>query len=271
MRAILHIIEHDFRNFFRYKWWLFGLISMNLADLFIMAIVYNKMVNPDIITQIRDYFSFFAPGVTVIGLFASAYMIGREINMEVRRQIYHYMLSLPITRLELAVGRLLSGGLRGMVYMSPLLLTTFIFLRFPSLPQLVVILGALFLLATGISGLSIATAVSTTSLEKFVTARGLVYYLLFFCSSIFYPMSLIQELGREGIMPQPIVVLAEFNPLSSGADLIRSFLIGTPAFTFDMIRNLIVFSSIFTAVAMFAYVKILERIDEGIKIFRKRK
>ncbi len=259
MKAILHVVEHDFRNFFRYKWWLAGLISMNLADLFIMALVYNQMVHPDIAKQIISYFSFFAPGVTVIGLFASAYMIGREINMEVRREIHHYMLSLPITRLELAIGRLLAGGLRGMVYMSPLLLTTFIILGFPSLPQLLVILGALFLLATGISGLSIATAVSTTSLEKFVTARGLVYYVLFFCSSIFYPLSLIQTLGQEGIMPQPIVVLAELNPLSSGTDLIRSFLIGTPPFAFYMIRNLMVFSAIFTTTAMFAYMKIIER------------
>jgi len=259
MRAILHVVEHDFRNFFRYKWWLAGLISMNLADLFIMALVYNQMVHPDIAKQIISYFSFFAPGVTVIGLFASAYMIGREINMEVRRQIHHYMLSLPITRLELATGRLLAGGLRGMMYMSPLLITTFLFLGFPTLPQLLVILGALFLLATGISGLSIATAVSTTSLEKFITARGLVYYVLFFCSSIFYPLSLIQTLGQEGIMPQPIVVLAELNPLSSGTDLIRSFLMGNPTFSFNMIRNLVVFSAIFTTTAMFAYMKIVER------------
>ena len=259
MKSILHVVEHDFRNFFRYKWWLAGLISMNLADLFIMALVYNQMVHPDIAKQIISYFSFFAPGVTVIGLFASAYMIGREINMEVRRQIHYYMLSLPITRLELAIGRLLAGGLRGMTYMSPLLLTTFIILGFPSLPQFLVILGALFLLATGISGLSIATAVSTTSLEKFVTARGLVYYVLFFCSSILYPLSLIRDLGREGIMPQPIVVLAELNPLSSGTDLIRSFLMGTPPFSFSMIRNLVVFSAIFTTTAMFAYMKIIER------------
>jgi ABC-2 type transport system permease protein len=259
MKAILHVIEHDFRNFFRYKWWLAGLISMNLTDLLIMAVVYNQMVSQEITTLIKSYFSFFAPGVTVIGLFASAYMIGREINMEVRRQIHHYMLSLPITRLELAVGRLLAGGLRGMMYMSPLLLTTFLFIGFPSLPQLLVILGALFLLATGISGLSIATAASTTSLEKFVTARGMIYYLLFFCSSIFYPLSLIQKLGREGIMPWPIVVLAEFNPLSSGADLIRSFLMGTPEFSLNMIRNLVVFSVVFAVTAMFAYMKIIER------------
>ena len=259
MKAILHVIEHDFRNFFRYKWWLAGLISMNLADLFVMAVVYNQMVSQEIMKEITSYFNFFAPGVTIVGLFASAFMIGREINMEVRRQIHHYLLSLPITRLELAVGRLLAGGLRGMVYMSPLLLTTFLFLGFPSLPQLFVILGALFLLATGISGLSIATAVSTTSFEKFVTARGLVYYVLFFCSSIFYPLSLIQTLGAEGVMPQPVVMLAELNPLSSGADLIRSFLLGNPPFTFDMIRNLVVFSMVFATTATFAYMKIIER------------
>jgi ABC-2 type transport system permease protein len=259
MKGILHMIEHDFRNFFRYKWWLAGLISMNLADLFVMAVVYNKMVNPSLLGQIRTYFNFFAPGVTVVGLFASAFMIGREINMEVRREIHHYMLSLPITRLELAVGRLLAGGLRGMLYMSPLLLTTFLFIGFPSLPQLLVILGALFLLATGISGLSIAAAVSTRSFEKFVTARGLIYYVLYFCSSIFYPLSLIQNLGQEGIMPQPLVVLAELNPLSSGADIIRSFLLGTPEFTFNMIRNLVVFSAIFATTAMIAYMKIIER------------
>ena len=259
MKAILHIIEHDFRNFFRYKWWLAGLISMNLADLLIMAVVYNRMVSPEIAEQIKSYFDFFAPGVTVLGLFASAFMIGREINGEVRRQIHHYMLSLPITRFELALGRLLAGGLRGMMYMSPLLLTTFVFVGFPSVPQFLVILGALFLLATGISGLSIVTAVSTTSFEKFVTARGLVYYLLFFCSSIFYPLSLIQKLGQEGIMPQPIVVMAELNPLSSGADLIRSFLLGNPPFSLNIVRNLAGFSAIFTVIALFAYMKIIER------------
>ena len=176
MKAVLHIVEHDFRNFFRYKWWLVGLISMNLADLFIMAIVYNHMLSGEVTQQIKSYFDFFAPGLAVTGLFASAFMIGREINMERRREVHQYMLSLPMTRLELAVGRVLSGGLRGMVYMSPLLLTCFIFLGFPTVWQFLVILAVLFLLAMGISGLSIAIAVSTSSLEKFITARGLVYY-----------------------------------------------------------------------------------------------
>ena len=259
MKGIIRMVEHDFRNFFRYKWWLGGLISMNLADLFIMAIVYNKMLNPDAMGPVKDYFKFFAPGLTVTGLFASAFMIGREVNMERRREIHQYMLSLPMTRLELGIGRVLSGGLRGMVYMSPLLLTCFVFLGFPTVPQLLLILVVLFFLAIGISGLSIAIAVSTSSLEKFITARGLVYYTLFFCSSVFYPLSLIQDLGRDGKFPMILVNLAEVNPLTNGSDMIRSFLLGTPPFSPNMILSVIVFSTIFTLVAAFAYIEIIER------------
>jgi ABC-type polysaccharide/polyol phosphate export permease len=161
--------------------------------------------------------------------------------------------------MELAIGRVLSGGFRGMIYMSPLLLTCFILLGFPNIWQFFLILAVLFLLALGISGLSIAIAVSTSSLEKFITARGLVYYTLFFCSSVFYPLSLIQQLGAEGKFPAPLVTLAEINPLSSGSDMIRSFLLGTPAFSYSSILNVVAFSAIFTLSAAFAYIKIIER------------
>jgi ABC-2 type transport system permease protein len=256
---IIHIVEHDFRNFLRYKMWIVGMITMNLTDLFIMAIVYNNMLSVAVREQVKSYFSFFAPGWVVTGLFASAFMIGREINMERRREVHHYMLSVPMARIELAVGRVLSGGLRGMVYMSPLLLTCFAFLGFPTVPQFFVILGILFLCALGISGLSIAIAVSTSSLEKFITARGVVYYTLFFCSSVFYPLSLIQTLGQSGKFPAPLVTLAEINPLSSTSDTIRSFLLGYPAFSYYSILGIVIFSIIFTFSAAFAYIKILER------------
>jgi ABC-2 type transport system permease protein len=253
------MVEHDFRNFFRYKWWLVGLISMNLADLFIMAIVYNIILDPSLSQQIGGYFKFFAPGLAVTGLFASAFMIGREINMERRREVHHYMLSLPMTRIELAVGRVLSGGLRGMMYMSPLLATCFIFLGLPNVWQFLLILAVLFLLAIGISGLSITIAVSTSSLEKFITARGLVYYTLFFCSSVFYPLSLIEELGRDGKFPAILVTLAEVNPLSTASDMIRNFLLGYPPFSFVSLIGVVAFSVLFTFAAAFGYMKIIER------------
>jgi ABC-2 type transport system permease protein len=259
IKGIVYIVEHDLRNFFRYKWWLAGLVAMNLADLFITAVVYNKMLSDQITLEIKSYFSFFAPGLAVTGLFASAFMIGREVNVERRREIHHYMLSLPMTRIELAVGRVISGGVRGLIYMTPLLLTCFLFLGLPSIPQLLLILAMLFLLAMGISGLSISIAVSTSSLEKFITARGLVYYTLFFCSSVFYPLSLIQHLGDLGQFPGILVTFAEVNPLSSGSDMIRSFLLGYPAFSQYWIVSALVFCVIFTVTAVVTYIKILAR------------
>ena len=254
MIGIIRMVEHDFRNFFRYKWWLVGLISMNLADLFVSALVYNTILKLSVRSEIGSYFNFFAPGLAVTGLFASAFMIGREVNMERRREVHHYMLSLPMARWELAVGRVLSGGLRGMMYMSPLLLTCFIFVGFPTAWQLLLILAVLFLLAVGISGLSISIAASTSSLEKFITARGAVYYVLFFCSTVFYPIQVIQSAGPA------LATVAEINPLSGASDMIRHILL--PQFfsySYLSILYIAAFSAIFTFTATFAYMKLIER------------
>ena len=259
VKAILRIVERDFRYFFRYKWWIAGMISMNLADLFIMAIVYTGMVNPIITEEYVSYFVFFAPGLTITALFAAAFMIGREINMEVRREISHYMLSLPIKRWELAFGRILAGGLRGVVYMAPLLLTTLAITYMyanviPSAIQLLVIIAALLLISIGTSGLSIALAVSTKSFEKYITARGVVYYVLFFCSTVFYPMILIQE-----ALPRPLVLIAQYNPLSCGADLSRAFLLGYPPFTPLMFLDVTLFALVCALIATLAYMKVTQK------------
>ncbi|MGQ9726694.1 MAG: ABC transporter permease [Candidatus Bathycorpusculaceae bacterium] len=258
VKSILYIFQRDFSYFFRYKWWIVGMVSMNLADLFIMAIVYTNMVNPTITKEYVSYFVFFAPGLTITALFAAAFMIGREINMEIRREISHYMLSLPMKRWELAIGRVFAGGLRGMIYMAPLLATTLIITYistgvFPSPPHFLTIVVALFLISIGTSGLSIALAVSTTSFEKYITARGVVYYVLFFCSTVFYPMSLIQT-----ALPQ-LVFLAQYNPLSCSADLSRAFLLGNPPFDPIMLIDIALFALIFTSLATFAYMKATQK------------
>jgi ABC-2 type transport system permease protein len=256
VKRIIHVLERDFRYFFRYKWWIVGMLSMSLADLFIMAVVYRRMVNPEFF---EDYFLFFSPGITITALFAAAFMIGREINMEIRREISHYMLSLPIKRWELAFGRVLAGGLRGMAYTTPLLLTTLLVTfvlagNVPSLLQMLIIVLALFLVSVGTSGLSITLALSTTSFEKYVTARGVVYYLLFFCSTVFYPLNLVQS-----VMPQPFAIIAQYNPLSCGADLARSFLLGYPPLEPVMLLDLVIFALIFASLAMFAYMRIVQK------------
>jgi len=259
VKAIMHVIERDFRYFFRYKWWIAGMISMNLADLLIMAVVYTGMVTREITQQYVSYFVFFAPGLTITALFAAAFMIGREVNMEVRREISHYMLSLPIKRWELAIGRVLAGGFRGLVYMTPLLITTltitYLFANIvPSALHLFVIIIALLFISIGTSGLSISLAISTMSFEKYITARSVVYYVLFFCSTVFYPIDLVRN-----ALPQTLVVVAEYNPLSCATDMSRSFLLGYPPFTFFMLLDIAIFGLIFALVAILAYMKVTQK------------
>jgi ABC-type polysaccharide/polyol phosphate export permease len=125
---------------------------------------------------------------------------------------------------------------------------------FPTVWQLLLILSVLFLLAVGISGLSISIAVSTSSLEKFITARSAVYYVLFFCSTVFYPIQVIKTAGAA------LATVAEINPLSGASDMIRSILM-PKLFSFSYLSILYVaaFSAIFTFTAAFAYMKVLER------------
>jgi ABC-2 type transport system permease protein len=241
------IMEHDFRTFFKYRFFMAGLISMNLADLLIMAVVYTQMVS-------FNYFKFVSPGIVAVGLFAAAFVIGREVNNETRRGYNQYLLSLPIRRSELIVGRMIAGGLRGLIYAIPLLLLAMLILTFPSITQLGLIIVAMFLLGMGISGLAISLAVILRSFERFTTARSLIYLLLIFCSTVFYPITVLQQLFGGSL-----VVFARANPLSAVSDLLRGYLMGTPAVTLFSWAELLAFSVVFNLAGAGLYALAIER------------
>jgi ABC-type polysaccharide/polyol phosphate export permease len=247
IHGILAVVEHDLRVFFKYKFTLTGLISMNLADLLIMAVVYTRMVS-------FNYFQFLAPGVTATGLFAAAFVIGREVNMETRRGYNQYLLSLPLRRSELVLGRMTAGGLRGMIYGTPLLILAMVILKFPTITQFGLMLFAMFLLSMGISGVAISLAVALRSFERFTTARSLLYLLLIFCSTVFYPIAVLRE-----ILPGSLILFAQLNPLSTVSDLIRGYLIGLPPVTSQSWTELILFSGVFIAAGAGFYRVAIER------------
>jgi ABC-2 type transport system permease protein len=233
MHGVLAVIEHDLRVFFKYKFTLAGLISMNLADLLIMAVVYTRMVS-------FNYFQFLAPGVVATGLFAAAFVIGREVNMETRRGYNEYLLSLPLRRSELVLGRITGGGIRGMLYATPLLFLAMFILKFPTIDQFGLMLFAMYLLSMGVSGLAISLAVALRSFERFTTARSLLYLLLIFCSTVFYPLAVLRT-----ILPSSLILFAQLNPLSAVSDLIRGYLIGVPPVTPLSWVEVLAFSTLF--------------------------
>jgi ABC-type polysaccharide/polyol phosphate export permease len=54
------------------------------------------------------------------------------------------------------------------------------------------------------------------------------------------------------------VAFARVNPLSNASDLIRSFLLGNPPFSPEMVISVMIFSAVFTLFAAFAYIKLIQ-------------
>ena len=212
-RSIHMIINRDLDRFWKYRWWLAGLITMNLADLFIFAVIFNRIVNRQLIP---DYFLFMAPGITAIAAFASSFSIGREVGVEIRRGFTQYLLSLPITRYELALGRIMSGTVRGLIYETPFLILLFILIKIPSPIELVYILLASVFMTLTMSSLSIAISTSTRNFDMQATLRSFTYFILFFISNVFYPEKLIRER-----FPGALYYVASYNPVSLTVSLFR--------------------------------------------------
>lgn len=214
------MIERDLQNFLKYKYWIGVLIITNLADLLIMAANFSNLVTFGAGTF--NYLLFFAPGLTVLSLFGATFIMGIEVSGERHSQQIYYLLSLPIDRFQFTVARAFAGAIRSMVFSIPLLIIAIIMSGIPSFLNLVLIIAFLFILAMGLTSLSIALATAIMSTRRYQLARGMVSMYLMFASTVFYPF----QVGGVPILASiPILnVVAAVNPLSFGANILRSLL-----------------------------------------------
>ena len=220
----------DLERFWKYKWWLAALVTMNLADLFIFALIFRGIVKRELIP---DYFLFLAPGIASIAAFAAAFTIGREVMMELRRGFHHYLLSLPISRLELVFGRIAAGMVRGIIYQAPFLLLLLVLLEPPSPYGLLAVILATLMIVASMSCLSIAASTLVKSLELQATIRSLLYFLAFFLSNVFYPESVIRER-----FPEQLYVIIVNNPISLATSIYREVFIPEMVSPTDINANL---------------------------------
>ncbi len=208
----LIVAYRDLQRFWKYRWWLAGLIAMNLADLFIFALVFRGIIRKDIVP---DYFYFLAPGIASIAAFAAAFTIGREVMMELRRGFHHYLLSLPISRASLVSGRILGGVVRGFIYQLPFLVLLIMLTGTTSL-FVVLALMVTLLISASMSSLSIALSTLVKSLEMQATVRSITYFAIFFLSNVFYPENVIKTR-----FPEPLYVIIVNNPISVATSTYR--------------------------------------------------
>ena len=239
---LVRVARADFSYFFRTKWLMAILLTLSLSDMLVTALVYGKIVSG------LDYFRYLVPGIIVVGLFSAATDTGRRVWLALRDGMVQYYMTLPLNTSGLVVANIISGGLGGLVYSGLLLLIASIVITPQGVINAILILPFLFVLSTGIAGLAAFFAS--------VSRRGEIYWVyaqalqvsMVTISTVFYPASTVSQ-----VLPGPIATVAEYNPLSLAAGLLRSSAFGSSPLDTNALENLLATSLPLAAAGAIAY------------------
>lgn len=245
---IFQIARTDFSYFFRTKWLMAILISLNLSDMLVTGLVYSGMI-------LFDYFGFLVPGIVVVGLFTAATDTGRRIWLALREGVVQYYLTLPVRTSGLVLAYIVSGGLGGVVYSLSLLAVASLVLPPQGIINILVLLPVLFVLATGIAGLAAFLASASRQGEVYWAYAQALQVVMVTLSTIFYPRETITQ-----FLPGIVASIAEANPLSLAARALRESAFGTTPLSSVLLTQLLVSSLPFAVLGAVAYWVILRRI-----------
>jgi ABC-type polysaccharide/polyol phosphate export permease len=212
VRVVLALARSDFSYFFRTKWLMAVLLSLNLSDMLVVALVYRRMMS-------FNYFAYFVPAVIIMGLFAASLDTGRRIWLALREGVIQYELSLPVSIPGLVVAYLVAGGCAALVYASSLMVIALVVLPAQSIVSAVMLLPFLFVLAMGLAGISAAlAALASTHGEFFFAFQNILQGLLLTLSTVYYPIEYIKN-----VVPSFLVAVVNANPLSLASEALRQY------------------------------------------------
>jgi len=246
---MLLVVERDVKMFLNRKILLFMRALWFIAQISLFGLIASEMV------IIPNYFEYYASGVVIILLYSTAMYIGYDIYEEAEHGIVEYLLSLPISRRELAVGRSIGGGLRSVIYVAPLMGVVFILIGVGDPLRLLVAIASLFLFSFGVAGLSVTLAMGIKSPDKFDIFMGVLDALIVRLSTVMYPQAFIQQANPA------YGWIAGLNPLTFVADLFRwgagleRYLTFNPLIS---VMAVMLFFSVFTFIGIVFYERKLE-------------
>jgi len=207
--------------------------------------------------SIPDYFQYYVAGLSVMTLYSAAIFIGFDIYEEAEHGVFEYLLSLPVSRRQLVIGRSIGGGLRSFIYVGPLIAVSLYVIGAVNPLSFLVALFALFLFSFGVSGMSITIAVLIKSSDRFDIFMGVLDALIVRLSTSMYPLAVVQAAN-------PLYGgLASFNPVTFAADLFRwgtgiESIIATNFNPLLPLLGVIAFFSLFTFVGIIIYERRIE-------------
>jgi ABC-2 type transport system permease protein len=245
-------VERDVRSFLQYKFILILRAIWFAVQITLFGLVVSNMVKAEVNMLVGSYFNYYVAGVGIIMLYSTAMFIGYDIFEEADHGIIEYLLSLPISRKELVLGRAIGGGIRSFVYVGPLLAVVLLMTEVLHPLNFLVAFASLFLFAFGVSGFSITLASTIKSHDKYDIFMGMLNAFVIRLSTAMYP---------KAFMPNLYASIAQFNPVTFASDIFRwgagleSVLTVSP---FTAIIGLFIFFFTFTFLGITIYERRLE-------------
>lgn len=240
---VLQMVRRDISTLFRTPWIIISRSLAFIIQLFVFAFLISGLV-----VKYPNFFEYYAVG-SVVGTVASiSFIIGYDIFEEAEEGLLDYLLTLPISRRQFIIGRALGGAIRAMIYTIPMFAIVAVLENFANPFSLAAAVVDLFLLAFGVTGLSITMAVSVRSANRFDVTLALLELAVSRASTALYPLA---------FMPTYVKAFAPYSPVTFAADSARAALTGT---SLDIlgIAGLLAFVTIFLGLGATFYFRRLE-------------
>src|SRR2546425_4921970 len=210
---ILQMALRDVSVLFRTPWIIITRAFSFIIQLFVFAFLISGLINiPGL-----NFFEYYAVGSVVATIASISFVIGYDIFEEAEEGVLDYLLTLPIARRQFIIGRALGGAMRAIIYIIPMFFVVAFIEGFAQPLSILSALLSLFLLAFGVTGMSITVAVSVKSVNRFDVVLALLELAVSRASTALYPIA---------FMPLHISAVAPFSPVSFAADSARSALTG---------------------------------------------
>src|SRR5713226_9743465 len=208
---IFQMALRDVSTLFRTPWIIISRSLAFIIQLFVFAYLVSRIV------IFPNFFQYYAVGSVVATVASISFIIGYDIFEEAEEGLLDYLLTLPIPRREFIIGRALGGAVRAMIYTIPMFVIVAVVENFANPLSLLAAVLDLFLIAFGVTGLSITVAVSVRSANRFDVVLALLELAVTRASTALYPLV---------ALPTYVAALAPFSPVSLAANTARDALTG---------------------------------------------
>lgn len=249
------VLERDIRIRTRSISMLIGMVIIPVAYLIFLAVGLNRIIPEMQYKGISTpYLVYIFPGILAITVQSTSRMCGNVLHIEKRSGMLDELLSSPLNRNQLLLGKIISNTILCMIQAVFIIAIAYFlsdgWIRV-SYWYIVVIPAVVFISSLGLSGLSLVLAAKIEAEETFNTSLTLLFWPMMFVSSAFYPVE---------VMPRILLPFMKVNPLTYTAEALREMVIlESWQGTCQQLAILSVISLTLLAVTQYVLVKVVYR------------